>query len=137
MNHIGDIVWLVIVLIGVISTLRKNAAKNRPKVPAPQRTIAPTAFAQTPVQTPPPIIVPAALVVPPRAPAPPPPAAQPEAPSVFPMSTVRPVGTGLVRGMFEGPATLVRAIVAAEVLGPPKSMQEQSIWSPRHSEPSI
>jgi hypothetical protein len=46
-------------------------------------------------------------------------------------------GTGAVRGMFEGPATLVRAIVAAEVLGPPKSLQEQSIWSPRHSEPSI
>jgi hypothetical protein len=47
------------------------------------------------------------------------------------------VGTSPIRGMFGGSATLVRAIVAAEVLGQPISMQERTIWSPRHSEPSI
>jgi hypothetical protein len=44
---------------------------------------------------------------------------------------------GLLGGMFEGKASLVRAIVAAEVLGKPKALQEQSLWSPRHSEPSM
>ncbi|MGB6063044.1 MAG: hypothetical protein WBG27_15185, partial [Candidatus Aquilonibacter sp.] len=48
-----------------------------------------------------------------------------------------PIRTSPIRGMFGGSATLVRAIVAAEVLGPPKAFQEQTIWSPRHSEPSI
>jgi hypothetical protein len=46
-------------------------------------------------------------------------------------------GTGMVRGMFGTASGRVRAILAAEILGPPKALQEHSIWSPRHSEPSI
>jgi hypothetical protein len=130
---IGEIVWIIVVLFGVVSSMRKSAAKNRqrsaprtiPPPPAavapPQRPIAQIAFADVP---------PTITLVP----APPQVASPPPAPVV---AAVRPVGTGLVRGMFEGPATLVRAIVAAEILGPPLSMQEQSIWSPRHKEPSI
>ncbi|MGB6986209.1 MAG: hypothetical protein WBD74_09590, partial [Candidatus Aquilonibacter sp.] len=64
-------------------------------------------------------------------------AAQRSTPSPMPVPTPAPVGTSPIRGMFGGGATLVRAIVAAEVLGPPKALQEKTIWSPRHSEPSI
>lgn len=44
---------------------------------------------------------------------------------------------GFLVGMFKKKNAFVRAIVAAEVLGKPKALQEQSIWSPRYSEPSI
>lgn len=45
-------------------------------------------------------------------------------------------GTLPLRGMFAR-ENLARAFIAAQVFGPPKALQEQSIWSPRHSEPSI
>ena len=137
MHDWGGLVWIVLVLIGVVSSISKNARKARQQRqrqapaprPAPVRRIADI------VITPPPP-VPAPVVAPAQA------RREPERsvtiPSGAPVRPERPpVGTSPIRGMFEGPATLVRAIVAAEVLGPPKSMQEQSIWSPRHSEPSI
>ncbi|MGA8841322.1 MAG: hypothetical protein WB491_12625, partial [Candidatus Aquilonibacter sp.] len=63
----------------------------------------------------------------------------PKAPPPLPFTPLHEpaIRTSPIRGMFGGSATLVRAIVAAEVLGPPKAFQEQTIWSPRHSEPSI
>jgi predicted lipid-binding transport protein (Tim44 family) len=142
MHDLGAIIWLILVLIGVISSVRKNArraAQQRSAGPPPRSAMAQAvlaqAFAAPPAIVPPP--VPAPAVTP--APAP---AAAPVATARAPVSDAHatplgPVGTSPIRGMFEGPATLVRAIVAAEVLGPPKSMQEQTIWSPRHSEPSI
>jgi hypothetical protein len=144
MHDVGAIIWLILVLIGVISSVRKNArraAQQRSGTPPPggmrpppapvpviAQPVRAQAFAAPPAVVPPP--VPAPTVAPaPAAVAP------PAAPVTLPSeANVRPE---LFRGMFEGPATLVRAIVAAEVLGPPKSMQEQTIWSPRHSEPSI
>src|SRR5271170_1620671 len=131
MHDLGGIVWIIIVAIAVFSSIRRNVARSRaartpaaPPAPVPAvqiaRTVQPAqpsrsamaGFAMPPVDVPPPVA---------------PPAPAPRTPFV-PMPT--PVGTSPIRGMFGGSATLVRAIVAAEVLGPPKALQENTSWSP-------
>ncbi|HUA09185.1 MAG TPA: hypothetical protein VMA98_07925 [Candidatus Acidoferrales bacterium] len=137
MHDIGVIIWLIVVVIGVISSMRRNMrrARSAPQSQTPQTRQTPQTpqIRQTP-QAPRPVPVQPAPalqfelppVLPDEAPPPPPVAAPPAR-----------VGTSPVRGMFGSSRRLVSAIIAAEVLGPPKAMQEQSIWSPRHSEPSI
>lgn len=39
-----------------------------------------------------------------------------------------------VRSMFEG-NNLIRAVIAAEVLGPPRALREHELWSQRPNEP--
>ena len=147
MHNLGLIVWLIIVAFGVISSIRKNAQRAQARravapqpvmsqsapspvpAPAPRPPVAMAAFAMPPVDAPQPPPRPVASPVPKPAPKPPP---LPFTPLHEPL-----IRTSPIRGMFGGSATLVRAIVAAEVLGPPKAFQEQTIWSPRHSEPSI
>lgn len=152
-HDIGTLVWVIIVIAGVVSSLRKNMGAARraasPRTPraaaqaaqAVQKAAAAAGYVMAPVDVPGPVGVPPPAIepvpaVPPQIAVrmPPPPA--PPAPA-FPVAAA-PVrtGTAAVRGMF-GRTSLVRAIVAAEVLGTPKALQEQSIWSPRHSEPSI
>jgi hypothetical protein len=147
MHNLGLIVWLIIVAFGVISSIRKNAQRaqaQRAPAPQPARPQPPPRPVPVPVPRPPL----AGFVMPPvDAPAPPrpvstlrqvaPPPPKPPPPIPFTPLHEPPIRTSPIRGMFGGSATLVRAIVAAEVLGPPKAFQEQTIWSPRHSEPSI
>jgi hypothetical protein len=141
---VETIIWIVLVAIGVISSIVSNARKavkaatavqrNAPQrrtVPqrvSPPRTVVMQAMPPAPPQAPPPAAPPPQAVAPP-------PIVRRRA-EVTPAPAPRAHGTGAFRGMFER-GNLVRAIVAAEVLGPPKALQEQSIWSPRHSEPSI
>lgn len=147
MRDIGGLIWVILVVIGIISSIRSNvkkAQKARAQSPRPapaqsqvQRVIqtmepayvdlAAMPVVPQPVQQP----VQVQRVRPPR-----PPAVPFTIPSALPEvdATVRTAHS--VRGMF-GRGSIVRAIVAAEVLGPPKSEQERSIWSPRHNEPSI
>jgi len=143
MHDIGALIWVLVILIGLVSSIRKNAQRARraqrdgaPQAVQPPRQAAPGRQQLT-------------MAVPPAPPpsqpatqAPPPPLGRvvvtvPRPPVPLPLHTPARVGTSPIRGMFGGSTTLVRAIVAAEVLGPPKASQEQSIWSPRHSEPSI
>jgi hypothetical protein len=150
MHNLGLIVWLIIVAFGVISSIRKNAQRAQAqRAAAPQRADAPQRVMPQPPPRPVPVAVPrpapamAAFAMPPvDAPQPPPrPVAplprKPAAPLPDSLLHEPAIRTSPIRGMFGGSATLVRAIVAAEVLGPPKAFQEQTIWSPRHSEPSI
>lgn len=44
--------------------------------------------------------------------------------------------TGVFAGMFEHRKGILRAIVAAEVLGKPKALAEHPFWSPPHTERS-
>ncbi|HTC30101.1 MAG TPA: hypothetical protein VK702_05195 [Candidatus Acidoferrum sp.] len=143
MHDIGSIIWIAIVLIGVVSSIRKNMQRARAqRAPAPQQM---AVQRPAPPPPPPPVSAPryAATafamppVDPPPRPVPPPPVAAAPAPASFAFAPAARIGTSPIRGMFGGGATLIRAIVAAEVLGPPKAFQEQTIWSPRHSEPSI
>jgi hypothetical protein len=136
--HVGDLgglIWILIVVIAVISSIRRNIARVRSAQQQPRASQAP----------PPPVAAPApqmpqsvaqAFAMPPVVP---PPVAPPPAPAPPPVAFPAParLGTSTIRGMFGGSTTLVRAIVAAEVLGPPIALQERTIWSPRHSEPSI
>lgn len=175
MHDLGAIIWVIVVIIGVISSIVKNvkqaSAKAQPRRPVSRSAgIAPqSASAAAAAQT---LAGPAAASVlesPPTAAVAPPPLPVPIRRKAAPMgvqaatsSAARAVdaappllggltlpasfhldyvpgrrSTGFIGGMFKDKRAFVRAIVAAEVLGKPKSMQEQSIWSPRHSEPSI
>ena len=132
MRHIdvGTLIWIVAVVIGVVSSMVKK------KRQAPAATRAPAVTMSMPA-SPPAVQVPVA----PAVAAPPIVVASPKPRVKAPKAPAAPMpppahGTPVFRGMFERGA-LVRAVVAAEVLGPPKALQEQSIWSPRHSEPSI
>jgi hypothetical protein len=133
MKDIGGLIWVIIVVIGVISSIVKNAKKAaaqreaaRPRMaPAPQPAPAPQQSVMQQMAT---IMPPVRRVKAPQA----------VAATHMPFEKAATAGTSSpIRGMFGSGASLVRAIIAAEVLGPPKSQQEQSIWSPRHSEPSI
>ncbi|HTX57910.1 MAG TPA: hypothetical protein VMD47_12495 [Candidatus Acidoferrales bacterium] len=126
MHDLGLIVWLVIVLIGVVSSIRRTAMRSRATLQARQMPGPSPSPAPAPAPAPPVIAVQAP---PPRKPQP--------APAPVPVPVAAAVGTSPIRGMFGGSTSLVRAIVAAQVLGPPTALQEHSIWSPRHSEPSI
>ncbi|HET9028968.1 MAG TPA: hypothetical protein VFN49_02235 [Candidatus Aquilonibacter sp.] len=122
-------IWIVLVVIGVVSSLvsksKKAVQPRRPKV----STIIVQAMPPTPPAAPEPVVVPPVIAPSQRVKA--------AAPAPVSRPTASPThGTPPFRGMFD-PGNLVRAMIAAEVLGPPKALQEQSIWSPRHSEPSI
>jgi len=147
MRDIGGLIWVIIVVIGVISSIVKNAkraaaqreaarprmaAQPQPAQPAPILQVAKPSQPLGQIAIVPPIIVPPA-----------PPARRVKAPVVAAqghLAAERSAGTGAgspIRGMFGNGTALVRAVIAAEVLGLPKSQQEHSIWSPRHSDPSI
>ena len=134
MHNLGPIVWLIIVAFGVISSIRKNAQRAQAQRAArPTRDAATTAAAGSRAGA-------AACAVAGRirdaagrcaaaaassggAAGPGRPAAacrspQLHEPALEPRRFV---------ACSAGSATLVRAIVAAEVLGPPKAFQEQTI----------
>ncbi|MBV8638668.1 MAG: hypothetical protein JO322_11360 [Candidatus Eremiobacteraeota bacterium] len=132
---VDTLIWIVLLLIGAIGSIISNARKarraaqtvqtRRTAAPVPQPVAAPPSPRPTAVPVAPPIVTRRIASSPP-----------PPAPAITAPAVVQPHGTGGFRGMFER-GSLVRSIIAAEVLGPPKALQEQSIWSPRHSEPSI
>ena len=150
---VDTLIWIVLLLIGAIGSIASNARKaQRAAQAAPKSQQQPDAAQQRAEQIReqlaarlagvvqqrfelPPLPAPAAAPAPITVPRPRPVAAKPVVPAPMPApSAAVPHGTAAFRGMFER-GNLARAIVAAEVLGPPKSLQEQSIWSPRHSEP--
>ena len=131
---VETLIWIALLLIGAIGSLASNARKAAAtRGPAAQPVVPPRAQPVNVTLFPPPRPAPPIVVSRPR-----PVAAQTPPPASPPVPPPHPVphGTSAFRGMFER-GNLVRAVVAAEVLGPPKALQEQSIWSPRHSEPSI
>jgi hypothetical protein len=54
-----------------------------------------------------------------------------------PMQHPQPVPAAPLQGMFADGNSLLRAIIAAEVLGPPPSLKEHHFWSLQPNEPSI
>jgi len=136
LGDIGPIIWVIVVLAGVISSAVKKAKQRAAAAPAsaapmPAPAPAQARFVAAPIPAriadlvaPPPAIVPAKPKPPRPQPGVPAPAREASAPAVF-------------RGMFDAKGDLVRAIIASEVLGPPPSLREHLIWSPRRNEPSI
>jgi hypothetical protein len=45
------------------------------------------------------------------------------------------VQAGALQGMFEDGNTLLRAVIASEVLGPPASLRENHFWNRQPNEP--
>jgi hypothetical protein len=147
MHDIGGLIWVVAIIVAVISSISKSARRARRAASGsqppsssttPQRDdramrrgqrVAQRAFA-----------VPGPLA---GSPQPAEPARAQErvtARAAMPVASAveqRRVRTGGLWGIFEDKRALVRAVVASEVLGPPKALQEQSIWSQPHSESSI
>ena len=79
----------------------------------------------------------AAKAAPPQA-APPPVEAPKAAPKPAPKAEApKPhrVQAGALQGMFEDGNTLLRAVIASEVLGPPASLRENHFWNRQPNEP--
>ncbi len=113
MREIGTLVWVVLIIIGVvssmISTIRKQAqAQGPPGRPQPQRT---PPRPQSRVAPPSPAVT---------QPAPPPPRAQPR-PPVHAVEEPR----AKRKPLFAGKGSLVRAVIAAEVLGKPRGLGDE------------
>jgi|SRR5579884_2280651 len=53
-----------------------------------------------------------------------------------PVTEARPQ-PALLQGMFADGNSLLRAVIAAEVLGPPSAVKEHHFWNPQPNEPSI
>lgn len=143
MHHIPveTLIWVVLLIIGVVSSIAKKAREGsravsrlHQRTPGREHSVVASIMAQSP-----PSVEPVAPGTPPLAAMTAPPIViRPRRAAVAvqdPLALEEPLhGRGAFRGMF-GRGNLVRAVIAAEVLGPPKALQEQSIWSPRHSEP--
>ena len=139
LGNVGAYIWIIAIVIAVVSRIVKSGRPAAPAVrpPAPA-TVAPTRGAMPP---------PAAQPAPRRRdalrhePLVYTPLVTPEIPDVVappPMTgrIGRPAArrAGSLTSLFEDRGSMVRAIVAAEVLGPPKSLSEQGFWRPKHSE---
>ena len=107
---------------GVIAAIEYAQRRKAQRAPAPAQPAA----AQAPL--PPPVVVrPAA------------PAAAPAAPPQAPTPTVSPHHSpqaGPLQSMFEDGNSLLKAIVASEVLGPPAALREHHLWNRSPNEPS-
>ena len=118
MREVGTLVWVVLVIIGVVGSMISSArrqALSRRREPAATRPRSPASalFAQN--VRPAPSVHPA----PPKArPAPPRTEAKPAAPIAFEARPRR-------RRLFEARGDLVRAIIAAEVLGKPRALSDE------------
>jgi hypothetical protein len=103
-------------ILAVLTALKENAEQQ-------QAAAAPAA--------------PAAPASPAPAPAPAPQAVQRVAPEHNVPSRERPARAAHpLQGMFEDGNSLLQAIIAAEVLGPPAALREHSHWKQQPNEPS-
>ncbi len=176
-NSIVPWIWVIVVAIGIVNSIRKKAAGGAGSAQAvadrsaaaaeaelrkqayfeaiaQQRRAAATAAVAPRAPLPPPIapqqttgaIARAASAAIPAAvarPAPPPRVEAPVAPSaptgpdpILPHPSLVRRRTGVFAGMFEHRKGILRAIVAAEVLGKPKALAEHPFWSPPPTERS-
>jgi len=113
---------------GVIAAIEAGRAKQQalmrarqaaPQAPAPQAAVPPAA----PVPPKPPVSV--------RPP-------EPAAPAASAVSAAAPrPRAGLVQAMFEDGNSLLKAVAAAEILGPPAALREHHLWNHSPNEPSI
>ena len=181
-NSIIPWIWVIVVGIGIVNSIRKKAAGGaRPgsaqvaadrsaaaadaelrkqayfETIAQQRQAAAAAAAPPPVARvpiPAPVArqttgaiaraaaaaIPAAVarpVAPPRVEAPVAPLPPTGPDPILPHPSLVARRTGVFAGMFEHRKGILRAVVAAEVLGKPKALAEHPFWSPPHTERSI
>lgn len=135
MRDVATLVWVVLLVIGVISSMVASVRRRMNAQPIPsQGAPPPPAAVQQLQQQPREQLVAQMKQVSPRpaapappappaapgrgAPAPSPPAARTPAPSA-------PARVSAARGLFPGRRALVRAVIAAEVLGKPRALNDE------------
>lgn len=122
MRDVGTLVWVVLVFIGVVSsmvsTIRK---KGEAQAPGQARFTTPPARPTSPLAAPPQVAPPSSGPRP-RPPAPPAPTAriEPKAPSEHPATA-----PARKYGLFARKGELVRAVIAMEVLGKPRGLSDE------------
>jgi hypothetical protein len=132
MRDVGIFVWVVLLMIGVggsmVSSMRKQLAAAQPRQPGvtrppgPPRRPAPAAPSQRPAAAPQSPPVQQARPQPPRQAAKPAPAARPPAPEAAPEAKpARLAPAAFLRNRSD----LVRAVIAAEVLGKPRALRDE------------
>jgi hypothetical protein len=141
MHDIGGLVWIVLVIVGVISTIVRSSRRSvaqrslstyqsppQPQGPAPPR---PADFARSELVTELENIIRQSQVAaqpapPPTAPKPPPVAAPapapPPRPARVPTAAPRPLRA---QKLFADRRSLVRAVIASEVLGKPLALRNE------------
>jgi hypothetical protein len=123
MRDVGIFIWVALLVIGVvgsmISSLRRAAKTVSPGAPVPLREARLPDWAQQFVAAAPPPPRPAPPARPAPRPAPPPAPPRPVAPAEH--ETPRRPG----RRLFGGKRELVRAVIAAEVLGKPRAFNDE------------
>ena len=161
-HDLGGLIWVIIILLGVFSSIRRSIRRANPpegqqatqnaqaaqrmaedarrtamaarmqqlaqQQAAARQATAQQQAVQRAVVPPPPVARPQPAQPPPR-----PPLSEPPPMHVYEESHRRRAGS--FASLFEKKGSIIRAIVAAEVLGTPRAFAEQSIWSPRHTEP--
>jgi len=131
-GNIGGLIWVVVLIAGVISSIRKSQKQARVAA-APQTVVRPPI--RVAVREPAPVPArtierslptkPAPMI---ERPAPPPPIVH---------DHDMEVPTGVPRRLFEDRRSLIWAVVMSEVLGQPKALSaEQHLWSLQHQPPS-
>jgi hypothetical protein len=144
MHDIGGLLWIVLVIVGVVTSIvqssrrsvsQRTVSRYQQAVPQPQRAATPPQPApeirpeviaeleniirqsqQAPVRVP----TPPSPAKPPPVPVPSPPAAPPPRP--MPSTPRRPAGA---QKLFGDHSSLVRAVIAAEVLGKPLALRNE------------
>ncbi len=139
MHDVGTFVWVVLVVIGVVSSIVSNARKRAgppaASQGAPPYMVSPQAMPpqRMPPGAPPPTVrapPPAVGATPPAAPRrivpvrPPSPPAQPPPAADHTLDVFRPARRHGPR-VFGGRGALVRAVIGAEVLGKPVALRDE------------
>jgi hypothetical protein len=136
MHDIGGLIWIVLVIIGVVTSISRSARRSVAQrtvttyhtVPAPQR-LAPAAEVRPEVVAELENIIRQSQATPRPAPAPaappkPPPAANLPPPPVRTMVSV-PARPSRAEKLFGDRSSVVRAVIAAEVLGKPLALRNE------------
>jgi hypothetical protein len=144
MRDVGILIWVAFLIVGVIGSISSSIRKQRPPAspaPIPPQWGPRTGLPAQPAPSPPPaqvsvqqqrlaqVLQSLAAQTPPQpvAPRPPPPPrpapALPSKPKIEPPhSAPEPARR---RPIFQGPSELVRAVIAAEVLGKPRGLSDE------------
>jgi hypothetical protein len=127
MRDVGILVWVVLLVIGVIGSMVSSARRQvaaGAQAPRPQRPPAPAATAQQRLAQ----ALQARVQAPASSPRPPQPRPAPPRPVSAPHSeppAVPPAHRARQRSFFGTRPELVRAVIAAEVLGKPRGLHDE------------
>ncbi len=128
MRDVGVLVWVVLVIVGVVSSIISTVRKGVAVAPsgAAPRAASPRAVSRWTTAGPRPVLSSAAPPQPPPRLAPPPPRRAPPPGQLLAATHAAELPRGR-RPLFVGKNELVRAVVAAEILGKPRALRDEHL----------